>query len=193
MPRRFDGPRTPRKDKTWATQNSGSSSDDIIGQYDLDPLGRPEIVADLLFQYQTELDIGSTQQVTAMRIFGDLIIGNGDAESVSQEWACSWGIAWVDGLVAAAPLGDAQIPNPSDGGLRQADWMQRGILYGTSTILTDTRYYQQDLAHIKVDITQQRRQMRVDRKLVFVTRCQFVAGGTHDPKVLFNLNTMLAL
>ena len=185
--------RTPRKEKVWATRNSGPVASDIVVPNAV-ILNGVEIQADLLSAYKTDLGVNTLQKVTVMRIIGSIGLGNLVTESVSRNHALAWGIAWVSAAITGAPANDAQIPIPSDGGDRQAEWLQRGKLFLRSTALLPLVVQAgETTSRMDVDITQMRKQPTVNHQLVLITKHQSDGGGISAPSILFNFHTMLAL
>ena len=190
--RQFTGPRTPRKEKVWATRNSGAVDDLVVPN--AVTLNGLEVQADLLSAYKTDVGVNTLQRVTSMRILGSIGLGNGPTESVSRNHVLAWGIAWVSILVAGAAANDAQIPDPNTGGNREALWLQRGRLFLRSTAALQLVVQAgETTSRMDVDVTQMRKQLQVSDQLVLITRHQSDGGGISAPEVLFNFHTMLAL
>ena len=180
--------RTPRKEKVWAKQTTGSLPADLTPVV-------PEIVIDILSFYKLDVGVSSLQRVTAMRIFGSFHLGNGDAETVQATVAWHWGIAWVPRIVSDAGAGDAQIPNPAEQGAREALWIQQGVLRGLSIAGAEIAYSSQNQqgSWLNFDITQMRKQPAADHVLVLVGQHSSESAGVIDPKVWLDFNVMLAL
>ena len=190
--RQFTGPRIPRKDKVWATRNSGASDDLVVPN--VVQLNGLEIQADLLSAFKTDVGVNTLQKVTCMRIVGSIGLGNLVTESVSRNSALAWGIAWVTASITGAAINDPQIPDPNAGGDRQAEWLQRGKLFLRTTAgLPLVVQAGETTSRMSVDITQMRKQPTVNHQLVLITRHQSDGGGISAPSLLFNFHTMLAL
>ena len=181
---RYTGPRTPRRQKVWAYKRDGGKflSTNTI-----------EVVIDLLEDYKSDLGVSFLQGLTVMRVNGTIALINSAGASAVDPWEFIWGIAWVRNVIATAGVGDAQIPDPGELGTRETEWLQRGLLRGTSTIGALTRYADQNqlLSFIKLDITQMRKQPTVDHQLVLIARN--TAATTVSAGIDYDLQTMLAL
>lgn len=184
---------TPRKQKVWATRNSGPGANDSVVPNAV-TLNGLEVQADLLSAYKTDIGVNTLQRPTAMRILGYIALGNGVLESVVRNHALTWGIAWLSVLISGAAANDAQIPDPNAGGHREALWLQRGRLHFRSQALTLLPSQGLILSSfIRVDIQQMRQQKEASDQLLLITRHQSDGGGISDPTVLFHFDTMLAL
>ena len=179
--------RTPRKDKVWAN----------IHDFDT---GHPfsnagvTMLQDILQAYKGDVAVATMQRATVMRIIGRLDLGNGPAATSDGALvACHWGIAWVtDQITQAAPL-DAQIPDPANAGTQEAQWIQRGVLYGRVAAGVNTTYEArgQRGATAYLDVSQMRKAPTADYQLVLIVRGSSVAGT--DMTMWINTSTMLAL
>ena len=185
-------PFTPKKQKVWATRNSGAVNDAVVPN--TVTLNGLEVQADLLSAYKTDLGMNTLQRLTAMRIVGFIALGNGATESVDRNHALTWGIAWLSVLIAGAAANDAQIPDPNSGGHREALWLQRGRLHYRSTngqLLTV--FPRATTSWQRVDITQMRQQKEASDQLLLITKHQSDGGGISEPVLTFQFHTMLAL
>ena len=175
--------RTPRKDKSWAY---------VRGQAQALNVNAVEVAVDLLTDYET--DVGQiNRNVTAMRIVGELDLGNGSSASVAASFTLQWGIAWVSGAIAALSANDGSIPDPGEQGAREALWLQRGTLQAQSVAGSNNAgsTLGQLRASVLLDITQMRKQPTPDSRLVLITRNN--GSSSHAPALYFVLATMLAL
>ena len=188
--RQFTGPRTPRRQKVWTSEKSTDAGQLVAFA------ANPQVLIDLLTNLKTDLGTGRPPSgSTVMRIVGTLQPGNSSACTINEINALSWGIAWVSNAIANATVGDGQIPDPDEAGLREAQWLQRGKLFyrtnnGTNLPASATGRML-DSGTMRVDITQMRKQPTADSELVLIVRHQGNAGSA--PSLWFELNTMLAL
>ncbi len=177
--------RTPRKEKAWAyNRNTGLGTAVLTGV---------SVHLDLLATWATDLGVNVIPKCTIMRIVGTMGIGNQSDVTTAGLIDVSWGIAWVRNVVATASAGDAQIPDPEEGGARETQWLQRGVLMGTSVAGAHTRGADQGqlFSQQSVDITQMRKQPTSDYRLVLITHGTNLSDGS----ILgwFNLDCMVAL
>ena len=193
MPTRYTGPRTPRQEKVWATANSGAGGDLVVSAT-LTPNGI-QVTENLLLEYQNELGVSALQRPTAIRIIGDLHLGQKIADDTFRNHTVAWGIAWVRSSVASAPPNDVQIPDPNSVGVRETEWIQRGRLYYRNLATLSERPFNPDspTSNITLDITQMRKQPTVSHDLVLIVRHQSDGGGISAPGLLYQFHTMLGL
>jgi len=175
--------KTPRKDKSWAYTR---------GQGQVLSVNAVQVAVDLLTDYETDVGL-INRNVTAMRIVGELDLGNGSSASVATSFTMQWGIAWVSGAIAVLAANDASIPDPGELGAREAQWLQRGSLQAQSLAGANTAGATQGQlrASVILDITQMRKQPTPDSRLVLITRNN--GSASHAPAIYFALATMLAL
>ena len=184
---------TPRKQKVWATRNSGPGVNDSVVPNAV-TLNGLEVQADLLSAYKTDIGVNTLQRPTAMRILGFVALGHLVTESVVRNHALTWGIAWLSVLIAGAAANDPQIPDPNAGGHREALWLARGRLHLRSQALVGIPVQQVAIPSMaRLDITQMRQQKEASDQLLLITRHQSDGGGISAPSVLFHFDTMLAL
>lgn len=187
MPRNYTGPRTPRKEKAFAQIRDLDTPRAVA-------LNVVDAPIDLLANYKTDIGVNRLQGVTAMRIFGSIYAGNDSAATNSTQVALHWGFTWLRNVVLTAGSGDAQIPDPSESGAREAQWLQTGVLrYGA---VSGVRRMAAEAnaapgSYVNLDITQQRKQPGTDYGLALIFRASSAAGS--DPAVWIDLTTMLAL
>jgi len=178
--------RTPRKEKVWATENEQAAA--II----LTP-NTIQNVRNLLSAFDIDLGVNRSTGVTAMRIIGKFILGNGSSESVARVSCAIWGIAWVRSAVSTLSAGDASIPDPAKTGVRDTEWIQRGNLFTTTTAGVEGYRVGDNHNAIELDITQQRKQPTVDHKLMLIIKTQNTGGGTSAPLLWLWTSVMCAL
>lgn len=187
--RQFTGVRTPRRRKVWAREGT-TDTGQLVTFNTIEPL------IDLLTNLKTDLGVSRPPPgSTVMRIVGTLHPGNSASCTVNVNNELSWGIAWVPNQVALAAAGDAQIPDPSENGLREVTWLQKGTLFYQTTsginIPASVTGRMLDQGTMRVDITQMRKQPTADSELMLIIRHRGPAGSA--PNIWFDLNTMLAL
>ena len=187
--RQFTGVRTPRRRKVW-TREGSTDAGQLITFNTLEPL------IDLLTNLKTDLGITRPPPgCTVMRIVGTLQPGNSSACTVNEVNELTWGIAWVPSIVATAPAGTGQIPDPSENGLRETQWLQKMTMFyrtnnGTN-LPASTTGRMLDGGAMQIDVTQMRKQPTADSELMLIIRHRGNAGSA--PAMWFDLNTMLAL
>ena len=155
--------RTPRKEKVWA---SDLVTDTIVASTE-------GVAGDLIGNYKSSVGLTFNQRVTCMRIVGHLRLFHQSNATSAVNAKVRWGIAWLPSAIASASDGDAQIPEPGNA-IRQAEWLQRGVLFGQefeATPPAGSTLLPIDTAFLKLDITQQRKQPTVDHELVLVWDC----------------------
>lgn len=181
--------RTPRRAKVWAREGSTDVGNSLL-------INQIDVFADLLANYKTDMDTNRPPAgVTVMRIVGTLQPGNSSAATTNFMVAFHWGIAWVANSIAQASVGDAQIPDPAELGMREAQWLQRGTIFyrtnnNTNLAASVTGRQLAQSGH-ELDITQMRKQPTPDHELVLIVRTTGDAAAA--PVLWFDINTMLAL
>ena len=175
--------RVPRKAKVWATR--------FTEEIECDQ--NQEVYVDLLSEFRTDVGISALTGVTAMRIVGNMSLGNHSTASTSSPGLLGWGIAWVSSAIAGLSSGDATIPDPIVGGVREAEWLSRGVLRGTNTASSKVLFSAQgqNESFVNLDIKQMRKQPSPDHRLVLITNNGFSA--TQDVFLNVLLHTMIAL
>ena len=177
---------TPRKEKVWASTNGEIVPVTLT-------LNQNQVVLDMLAPYFADLGTLLTRGVTAMRIIGQLTAANLATESAVRNHSFFWGIAWMQDRLVTLPAGDASIPNPARDGVRDIEWIQRGVLIYQSANAVLRMSVNQNQGFVNLDITQMRKQPTVAHRLVLVCKHQSDGGGTSSPALLVNLQVMLAL
>ena len=179
--------RTPRKEKVWASTNGEIVPIQLVASQN-------QVVLDILAPWFADMGTLLTRGVTAMRIVGQLAAFNNALESVARNHSFFWGIAWLQDRLVTLPAGDSAIPNPARDGVRDIEWIQRGVLiYRTSGTLAVRFGNSQNDSFANLDITQQRKQPTAAHRLALVCKHQSDGGGVSDPALLVNLQVMLAL
>lgn len=169
MPRRpFTGPRTPRKEKFWAVNNTFV---DITTP-------SPAIVLEPLETAYSAMGIDAQVKATVMRCFGSLTLVKGlGSDPVTPEWQwVRFGLLWVRQDVANAGGGDAQIPAPLDNGPREAEWIQQwqvgaiedANIIGTFPPLDAVQGGGKSYGTVEFDVTQMRQQPTINHRLVLI-------------------------
>ena len=187
MTTRQQRPRTQRKEKLWATQTVGQTPADLAPN-------SVEVVIDILSFAKLDLGISRMRKATVMRIVGSLYLGNGTSQVLSTNAAWHWGIAWVPSQIAQAAVGDSQIPDPLEQGLREWPWIQRGVLRGNASAGNESMFanLSQMGSFVHLDIRQMRTQQAADWELVLIGHSTD-SDASSDPKVWLDFNVMLAL
>jgi len=156
--------RTPRQKNIWLGVTGGV-------QYPANPTST--VVAEILDQGMQTIGVNRLQGVTVKRIVADLWLSQFTAAAASPANAfVQWGITWVPDNIANAGPGDAQIPEPMAFGLREAPWIQQGLLQGIeySTSVQVGRILERvETSFVRLDITQMRKQPTIDHRLVLIT------------------------
>ena len=178
--------RTPKRPKVWTYERDSVIALATSGS-------KLQISYDLLTTYKTDLGITRPNNVTVMRIVGKLLAGNTASASVATEFTVNWGIAWLDARLAALPSGDTSIPDPGALGVREAEWIQRGMLFHTSVAGAQTTGANagQLASWTELDITQRRKQPTPDHELCLVTDTS--GSSSHAPMLGMDLAIWLAV
>lgn len=119
MPRRYTGPRTPRRRKIWAETHSSYTITGTI----------PFVAFNLLAGLEADLGVSYLQGTTVMGVQGSVIITeSSSAASTPAVVTVHLGLVWVPQAIAAASAGDSQIPEPGQAGIREDRWYQEATL-----------------------------------------------------------------
>jgi len=178
--------KTPRKQKVWASTNGEVVPITLVAQQN-------QVVLDLLAPWFADLGTLLTRGVTAMRIIGTLDSFNLVADDIARNHSFFWGIAWVQDRLVGLAAGDASIPNPARDGVRDIEWIQRGMLLYRSSPALVVFGSRQHRAFVELDITQMRTQPTTAHRLTLIVKHQSDGGGVSAPALLVNIQTMLAL
>lgn len=179
--------RTPRKKKVWANESSLATGLSLVANTN-------QVAVNLLDDYQADIGVTRLQGVTSMRIVGFIAIGNTFGSTGAGNVAVTWGLAWVQGQIAAAGSGDAQIPDPAEQGERETLWIMRGTLLGEADVSGSAATYASKGAlgaRVEIDSKQMRRQPTPSHELVLITGN--VAPSGTVPTINYQFQTLLAL
>lgn len=178
--------RTPRRRKVWIVKNFGVTDFVQANRW---------IVGDILSAGLVQMGLAAPMGMTCMRIVGQLWLGAAASATTPAFSTVRLGFAWVPNDVAGAGVGDAQIPEPLEEGVRETQWIQQGYIAGFEvggTPLVGTPLDPQETSIWKFDITAMRKQPTGNARLVLIAD-----GGasfeTDTVEIRGYTNTMVAL
>ena len=179
MPRTYNGPRTPRKDKSWSTEASGTGGF-VVAE------NATQVVVDLTASYQAQLGLLQLQRPTVIRSIGTVWMGfSSDSSNPRGRAQHTFGAAWIP------EASGTFLPDPEGVGVRQVPWLYRHTLFADNDDVTDDHYGNNTGAFVRFDSTAQRQQQVVGDSLKLMLTASADSGT--ETRFHYVIHTMLTV